>query len=508
MMKTRSGAYCYLAALLAAAAAVVVEPVAAGFAYRPFVKPGVIGYWPNWAPYSRPQNSIDKIDLTGVSIVKYAFLNLLANGTIESSDSFSDSKWIPITLNVRNSHPSLLTSISVGGWSLSRFFSDVAADAAATATFVKNIHAYMDTNGFDGVDIDFEFPGGGGLPCNSVRDTDLENMVGFFKALRDELGPARLISMAASVNAQRYVKNGINYLSMYAPYLSYIGVMAFDMYTSSSLVPYSDVHTALNVPGPQDPQRPANNLPNYSATTGVTQILSSGVPPEQLALGMAFYGHSWSVTAAGAQNGLFEACAKDGQTAGNATVCAVRPGDYLDATPSCDKCVPSVCAFTGAWMYFSLRGNNGTQRGAPLVAGPGVAGNGWTRGFAGWAATPTLYNPAFMPTDATGAAVAAAPYPVYISYDDPDSIALKTSWAKSIGLGGVFVWELSLDYQGEMLSAMKKAWCTLRQHQQLFHTNTSNNFPLSAPNEKAGTLPNVAKYHTPRSASNYGYEAG
>ncbi|KAI9365563.1 glycoside hydrolase superfamily [Zopfochytrium polystomum] len=469
------------------------------FAYRPFKQPGIIGYWPNWGPYSRPQNSIDKIDLNGVSIVSYAFrefknrlvpfppppppnphpqtilpdpnffffvswgflfisVNILANGTIASSDSWSDSTWVPTTLKVRNSYPDLLTSISVGGWSLSRYFSDVAANSTATAAFVKNIHAYIDANGFDGVDIDFEYPGGGGEPCNSVRAEDLENMITFFKALRTELGPDRLISFAVSVNAGRYIKNGVNYLTKYAPYLSYLGVMAFDMYTTSSAYPYSDIHTALNMPGTNDPQRPKSNLPNFSTASGIGQMLADGVPKEKLVLGVAFYGHSWSVASAGAQNGLFQACDKAGQNADNATVCAVRPGDYLDDVPSCDRCDPTQCAHTGVWMYFSLRGNNGTQRGAPLVAGPTTAGNGWTRGFAEWAATPTLYNPSFLPTNATGGNVTAAPYPVYITYDDPESIGIKTAWAKDMGLGGVFTWELSQDYQGELLSAMKDAW--------------------------------------------------
>ncbi|KAI9365341.1 glycoside hydrolase superfamily [Zopfochytrium polystomum] len=208
-------------------------------AYRPFKQPGVIGYWPNWGPYCRPQNSIDKIDLNGVSVVSYAFLNILANGTVASSDSWADSTWIPTTLK-----------IAVGGWSLSRYFSDVAASSTATAAFVNNIHVYMDANGFDG----------------------------WWCSLQLVL-----------VNAQRYIKNGVNYLTKYAPFLSYIGVMGFDMYTTSSANPYSDIHTALDVPPPNDPQRPKNNLPNFATATAIAQMISDGVPLEKLVLGVAFY---------------------------------------------------------------------------------------------------------------------------------------------------------------------------------------------------------------------------
>ncbi|KAI9355598.1 hypothetical protein DFJ73DRAFT_917618 [Zopfochytrium polystomum] len=69
------------------------------FAYRPFKQPGVIGNWPNWDPYCRPQNSIDKIDLNAVSVVSYAFpVNILANGTFASFESWADSTWVPTTL--------------------------------------------------------------------------------------------------------------------------------------------------------------------------------------------------------------------------------------------------------------------------------------------------------------------------------------------------------------------------------------------------------------------------
>ncbi|KAI9365487.1 glycoside hydrolase superfamily [Zopfochytrium polystomum] len=428
------------------------------FAYRPFKTAGVIGYWPNWAPYSRPQNAIDKLNLDGVSIVVYSFLNLLADGSIKSSDSFQDSTYIP-TMNkqVRDKYPNLLTSIAVGGWSLSRYFSIVAANETLTRTFAKNIHAYMDSNGFDGLDIDYEYPGGG-APCNAVNPNDVTNMVRFFKILREELGPDRLISFAISVTTDRYVSGGVNYLSEYAKYLSYIGLMSYDMYTTSLTAPYSDVHSALFLPGPSDPQRPAANTPLASTAMGVESMLSAGVTPSQIVIGVPFYGHSWSVVAQGDSNGVFQACAKPGQNPANATACPVRPGDYLDAVPTCDFCDPTSCSHTGVWFYFNMRANAGTQRNAPLAAKPLEAGNGWTREFVRWAQSPTLYNPAFLPTDSTGKNVTAEPYPAYISYDDQQSIYVKSLWAKLHGLAGVMVWELSQDYQEELLSAMKAGW--------------------------------------------------
>jgi chitinase len=47
---------------------------------------------------------------------------------------------------------------------------------------------------------------------------------------------------------------------------------------------------------------------------------------------------------------------------------------------------------------------------------------------------------------------------IFISYDDPQSVALKVNYAWALALGGVMFWELSCD-DGELLK-------TIHAHQQ------------------------------------------
>lgn len=60
--------------------------------------------------------------------------------------------------------------ISVGGWNEgSTKFSDVVADAGAKISSAYSVLYYMQTYNFDGVDIDWEYPGSrGGTAADKV----------------------------------------------------------------------------------------------------------------------------------------------------------------------------------------------------------------------------------------------------------------------------------------------------------------------------------------------------
>ncbi|KAI8607872.1 glycoside hydrolase superfamily, partial [Chytriomyces sp. MP71] len=405
------------------------------------------GYWANWAAYSRPQNNINLLDLSGFSAVNYAFLNALADGSLKGFDDFADGKHIP-ELNgaVRNKYPNLRTTISIGGWSGSRYFSTIASNPVTIQTFVKNVHAYLDTNGFDAVDIDWEHPGGGGLTCNTVDPQDAKNYANLLKALRTELGPTRAISIAASADITHYIVDGVNYVTEYAKYINYFQVMTYDFYGSWSAS--TDFNSPLNAPGTSDPQQPATNSKNgtqFSIASAMQAFLAAGVPKSQLVPGLAFYGRSWQVSSSPPNNGLYQPCAGPKQTGSDACVPII--GDALDVATFPDACGASY--HSTVWMYSNLRGLGGgslTQSAPPLATGPTTASNGWVRQYFNFAETPTLYHPSYNGQ------------PTFISYDDPQSIKAKSTWSKAQGFAGVMVWELDEDYQGEMVGALRAGW--------------------------------------------------
>src|SRR5205823_5679300 len=88
---------------------------------------------------------------------------------------------------LKQKHPHLKTLISVGGWTLSGPFSDAALTEKSRSKLAKSCVAFMLRYGFDGVDIDWEYPGGGGLPGNKSRVEDRQNFTLLLAELRRQL---------------------------------------------------------------------------------------------------------------------------------------------------------------------------------------------------------------------------------------------------------------------------------------------------------------------------------
>ena len=93
---------------------------------------------------------------------------------------------------LKDFQPGLEVWISVGGWSMNdpdqptyNTFSKLAASDSAQKAFFASLLSFMQTYGFDGVDIDWEYPVAddrGGSP------DDYENYVTFLQNLRQALG--------------------------------------------------------------------------------------------------------------------------------------------------------------------------------------------------------------------------------------------------------------------------------------------------------------------------------
>ncbi len=77
--------------------------------------------------------------------------------------------------NLKTKNPKLKTLLSVGGWEVgSTPFTQMVATPASRAKFMRHACGYLRQYGFDGLDLDWEYPAGRGSPAaDKDRFTDL-----------------------------------------------------------------------------------------------------------------------------------------------------------------------------------------------------------------------------------------------------------------------------------------------------------------------------------------------
>jgi chitinase len=295
---------------------------------------------------------------------------------------------------LKQKYPHLKTLISVGGWGGSSPFSDMALSAASRDVFARSCAEFVSKYGFDGVDIDWEYPGGGGLDPSKGRPDDTRNFSLLLAALRTALDPQSktdgrqyLLTIAAPASPGTYHRIE---LAEVARIVDWINLMAYDFSGGWSAV------TSFNAPLFAAGRNPDEG--QISADSAVRDYLAAGVPPEKLVLGVPFYGHAWAGVKK-ENNGLFQ--------------------------PHAEK-TPQPPGGGGEWTYRTIASRPAGELGA--------------RFWNDTAKVPWFYDAG------TG---------LMVSYDDPQSLRAKAAYVRERHLGGVMIWELSQDdAQSSLLNAL------------------------------------------------------
>lgn len=258
----------------------------------------IAGYYAGWAAYSGYTPS--DIPAGKLTHVLYAFANIDSSNRIAIGDSYIDPGNFNELRALKKKHPALKTLISVGGWEWSGRFSDMAATEAGRQAFADSVAAFLDEHGFDGVDLDWEYPVGGGLPGNTTRAADKQNFTLLIKLLRSTLdahgqadGKRYLLTIAGGSH-EGHVKNLA--LSAIAPCLDFAVDMTYDMHGDFDR--YTDLNAPLYPSTGQSPQEV------WSVDQSVRAWTAAGFPKSKLVVGVPFYGHLYTGVYGG--SGLFK----------------------------------------------------------------------------------------------------------------------------------------------------------------------------------------------------------
>ncbi len=117
-----------------------------------------IGYYPGWAAYRVPAIKPSSLDVSKITHINYAFAKLNKDGTITLCNEEDGANFKQLN-DLKKKYPALKVLISIGGWESSGNFSTVAANANTRKIFAQQCINFCKRYNFDGVDIDWEFPG-------------------------------------------------------------------------------------------------------------------------------------------------------------------------------------------------------------------------------------------------------------------------------------------------------------------------------------------------------------
>ena len=275
----------------------------------------VVGYFAEWSVYVRDYE-VSQIQADKLTDINYAFADVSDDGRVVLYDrgaaidqSYPGDKWDqPIKGNfnqlakLKEQNPDVNVLISVGGWTLSKNFSNAALTEQSRAKFAASAIEFMTTYGFDGIDLDWEYPVSGGLETNIYRPEDTANYVLLVKEIRRQLDALEtvdgvekhyLLTIAGPGGDDKIENYDLDGME---PYLDWFSVMAYDFH-GASWEPNKTGHASAMYGTPDSTQ--STYYTDYAIDLYLDQV-----DPSKVVLGAPMYGHSWKGVTKGNDNGL------------------------------------------------------------------------------------------------------------------------------------------------------------------------------------------------------------
>ncbi|XP_063387156.1 probable chitinase 2 [Cydia fagiglandana] len=249
----------------------------------------VVCYYGTWATYRSGDGkfSVSDINTSLCTHLVYTFVGINNDGTVVSLDPYLDlaDNYGLDNFNkfnaLKQQNAKLKTILAVGGWNEgSAKYSTMAASATLRNNFITTARDLLLSYGFDGLDIDWEYPN---QRDSTQGSADVENFSLLLKELREELDKYGLLITVAVAAVEQSASLSYDIPTM-SKYVDLISLMTYDMYGAWDSV------TGHNAPLHVD----AGRL--YAVDAALNYWLTQGCPPEKLVLGLPLYGRTFTLT--------------------------------------------------------------------------------------------------------------------------------------------------------------------------------------------------------------------
>jgi len=455
----------------------------------------IIGYFTSWrhGANDQPMFLVPDIPWDKVTHINYAFAhidddNRISVGNVNHPENPATGMTWPgvpgaemdpaypfnghfnLLNRYRESYPHVKLMISVGGWAETGGYFDENGERVANGGFYEmartdaGINAFADSvldfiraYGFDGADIDYEYPTSmtnAGNPddfwiADEMRSTLWPRYEVLMRVLREKLDAAgaedgQHYLLTAAVPASGWLLRGMEDFGV-TQYLDFVNIMTYDLHGAWNQ--YVGHNAALYDTG-EDAELIAANV--YNAYDGIGYLNSDwayhyyrgSMPPGRINIGVPFYTRGWQQVIGGT-NGLWGTAELPNQD-------ECPPGTGIGD----NKCGHGAMGIDNLWHDLDPDGNelysgsNPMWHAKNLEAGilpsyleaygldpendpaDQLVGN-YVRYYDSVAKAPWLWN---------------AHKDVFLSTEDEESLQAKVQYVKDQGLGGIMIWELAGDY--------------------------------------------------------------
>ena len=252
----------------------------------------------NRAPF-KPE-SIDTSLLTDLYV---AFAKIGNDFSLQPLDEKDASVTYKNLLNLKkNSQQPLKLILSVGGWNFNdpqlgkntyKLFSQMIETPMNRRQFIDSCVNYAHLHGFDGIDIDWEYPGD---LTRGGKIEDFENFIEFLKECQASFhtaNPPLILSYATPSfppvgipDVYKPFENYYQWLKKCSFYVDRLTIMAYDYHGPFNPDKITGVNAPLN--------RDTNDNSIYFIKNALDLFLNNDIPSDKLLLGIPLFGRSFS----------------------------------------------------------------------------------------------------------------------------------------------------------------------------------------------------------------------